>query len=187
MAGARPRQGRGASERAIVPAPWEGCKRNELEGSFAELSEPSMRAQAEMCPISPQRGGGGLFEAELAARMSEGRQMCPTARGAQCPTRCRLYGEAAGAPALPPLGDRQPLRSAAPGLLPSRSRSLIFPGIVSTMPKPSEARRGFFSSLLGWIIMGEAYYVAGIAHSHPKPSEARRGFLTSPCTSGCMA
>lgn len=187
MAGARPRQGRGARERAIVPAPWEGCKRNELEGSFAGVSEPSSLRQAAMCPISPQRGGGGLFAAKQAARVSEGRQMCPTARGAQCPTRCRLYGEATGAPALPPLGDRQPLRSAAPGLLPSRSRSLVSPGIVFAMPKPSEARRGLFSSLLGWVIMGEAYYVAGIAHSHPKPSEARRGFLTSPCTSGCMA
>ena len=187
MAGARPRQGRGARERAIVPAPWEGCKRNELEGSFAGVSEFRRLAQAAMCPISPRRGGGGLFADKRPAKTSEGRQMCPTARGAQCPTRCRLYGEATGAPALPPLGDRQPLRSAAPGLLPSRSRSLISPGIVSAMPKPSEARRGFFSSLLGWVFMGESYYVAGIAHSHPKPSEARRGFLTSPCTSEYMA
>lgn len=168
-----------------MPAYREGCKRNEREGSFAGVSEPSMRAQAEMCPISPRRGGGGLFEAELAARTSEGRQMCPPGSGAQCPTQCGLYGETTEAPALPPLGDRQPLRSAAPCLLPFRSRSLISPGIVSAMPKPSEARRGFFSSLLGWIIMGEAYYVAGIAHSHPKPSEARRGALTSPCTSEC--
>lgn len=170
-----------------MPAYREGCKRNEREGSFAGVSEPSMRAQAEMCPISPQRGGGGLFEAEPAARTSEGRQMCPPGRVAQCPTQCGLYGEATEAPALPSLGDRKPPWSAAPRLLPSRSRSLIFPGIVSTMPKPSEARRGIFSSLLGWVIMGEAYYVEGIAHSHPKPSEARRGILTSLCTSGCMA
>ena len=170
-----------------MPAYREGCKRNELEGSFAEASEPSMRAQAVMCPISPRRGGGGLFTAELAARMSEGRQMCPTARVAQCPTQCGLYGEATEAPALPPLGDSLPPWSAAPCLLPSRSRSLSSPGIVSTMPKPSEARRGFFSSLLGWVFMGEAYYVAGIAHSHPKPSEARRGVLTVPCTSECKA
>lgn len=168
-----------------MPAYREGCKRNELEGSFAGLSEPSLRAQAAMCPISPQRGGGGLFADELAARVSEGRQMCPTARAAQCPTQCGLYGEATEAPALPLLGDRLPPWSAAPCLLLSRSRSLDSPGIVSTMPKPSEARRGFFSSLLGWVFMGEAYYVAGIAHSHPKPSEARRGFLTSPCTYEC--
>lgn len=169
-----------------MPAYREGCKRNEQAGSFAGVSEPSMRAQAEMCPISPRRGGGGLFEAELAARTSEGRQMCLPGRAAQCPTQCGLYGEATEAPALPPLGDSLPPWSAAPCLLPSRSRSLDSPGIVSTMPKPSEARRGFFSSLLGWVIMGEAYYVAGIAHSHPKPSEARRGFLTSPCTSERM-
>lgn len=168
-----------------MPAYREGSKRNELEGSFAEASEPSMRAQAVMCPISPRRGGGGLFTAELAARMSEGRQMCPTARAAQCPTQCGLYGEATEAPALPPLGDSLPPWSAAPCLLPSRSRGLISPGIVSTMPKPSEARRGFFSSLLGWVFMGEASYVVGIAPSHPKPSEARRGVLTSPCTSEC--
>ena len=168
-----------------MPAYREGCKRNELEGSFAEASEPSMRAQAEMCRISPWRGGGGLFEAELAARMSESRQMCPTARAAQCPTQCGLYGEATEAPALPPLGDSLPPWSAAPCLLPSRSRGLISPGIVSTMPKPSEARRGFFPSLLGWVFMGEAYYVTGIAPPHPKPSEARRGLLTSPCTSEC--
>ena len=170
-----------------MPAYREGSKRNELEGSFAGVSEPSMRAQAVMCPISPRRGGGGLFTAELAARVSEGRRMCPTARAAQCPTQCGLYGEATEAPALPPLGDSLPPWSAAPCLLPSRSRGLISPGIVSAMPKPSEARRGFFSSLLGWVFMGEAYYVAGIAHSHPKPSEARRGLLTSPCTSECTA
>lgn len=169
-----------------MPAYREGCKRNEQAGSFAGVSEPSMRAQAEMCPISPRRGGGGLFEAELAARTSEGRQMCLPGRAAQCPTQCGLYGEATEAPALPPLGDSLPPWSAAPCLLPSRSRSLDSPGIVSAMPKPSEARRGFFSSLLGWVIMGEASYVAGIAHSHPKPSEARRGFLTSPCTSERM-
>ena len=169
-----------------MPAYREGCKRNELEGSFAGTSEPSSLRQAAMCPISPQRGGGGLFAAKQAARVSECRQMCPTARAAQCPTQCGLYGEATEAPALPLLGDRLPPWSAAPCLLPSRSRSLITSGIVSAMPKPSEARRGFFSSLLGWVFMGEAYYVAGIAHSHPKPSEARRGVLTSPCTSECM-
>lgn len=170
-----------------MPAYREGCKRNEQAGSFAGLSEPSLRAQAAMCPISPRRGGRGLFAAELAARVSEGRQMCLPGRVAQCPTQCGLYGEATEAPALPPLGDSQPPWSAAPGLLPSRSRSLITLGIVSAMPKPSEARRGFLSSLLGWVIMGELSYVAGIAHSHPKPSEARRGILTSPCISGCMA
>ena len=170
-----------------MPAYRAGCKRNERGGSFAGVSEPSMRAQAEMCPISPQRGGRGLFEAELAARTSEGRQMCPPGRAAQCPTQCGLYGETTEAPALPPLGDRKPLWSAAPCLLPSRSLCLNSPGIVSVTPKPSEARRGFFSSLLGWIIMGEHAYVIGIAHSHPKPSEARRGFLTSPCTSEYMA
>ena len=169
-----------------MPAYREGCKRNEQAGSFAGVSEPSSLRQAAMCPISPQRGGGGLFAAKQAARVSEGRQMCLPGRAAQCPTQCGLYGEATEAPALPPLGDRQPLRSASPCLLPSRSRSLDSPGIVSAMPKPSEARRGFFSSLLGWVIMGEASYVAGIAHSHPKPSEARRGFLISPCTSERM-
>lgn len=170
-----------------MPAYREGCKRNAGKGSFAAVSEPSSRTQAAMCPISPQSGGGGLFAAKERARMSERRQMCLCRSVAQCPTQCGLYGEATEAPALPLLGDRQPLRSAAPGLLPSRSRSLISPGIVSAMPKPSEARRGFFSSLLGWVIMGEAYYVVGIAHSHPKPSEARRGSLTSPCTSECTA
>lgn len=170
-----------------MPAYREGCKRNEQAGSFAGTSEASSLRQAAMCPISPRRGGGGLFAAQQAASASEGRQMCLPGRAAQCPTQCGLYGEATEAPALPPLGDSLPPWSAAPCLLPSRSRSLISPGIVSTMPKPSEARRGFFSSLLGWIIMGEASYVVGIAHSHPKPSEARRGFLTSPCTSGCMA
>ena len=166
-----------------MPAYREGCKRNELEGPFAGVSEPSMRAQAAMCPISPQSGGGGLFAAELAARMSERRQMCPTARAAQCPAQCGLYGEATEAPALPPLGDSQPLWSAAPCLLPSRSRSLITPAIVYAIPKPSEARRGILTFLFDWVIMGETFYVVGIAHSHPKPSEARRGILTSPCTS----
>lgn len=166
-----------------MPAYREGCKRNELEGSFAGLSEPSLRAQAAMCPISPQRGGGGLFAAELAARVSEGRQMCPTARAAQCPTQCGLYGEATEAPALPLLSDRQPPWSAAPCLLPPRGLSLTSPAIVFAMPKPSEARRGALTFLLDWVIMGETFYVVGIAHSHPKPSEARRGILTSPCTS----
>lgn len=170
-----------------MPAYREGCKRNEQAGSFAGTSEASSLRPAAMCPISPQRGGGGLFAAQQAASASEGRQMCLPGRAAQCPTQCGLYGEATEAPALPPLGDSLPPWSAAPCLLPSRSRSPISPGIVSTMPKPSEARRGFFSSLLGWVIMGEHTYVTGIAHSHPKPSEARRGFLTSPCTSGCMA
>ena len=170
-----------------MPAYREGCKRNELEGSFAGLSEPSLRAQAAMCPISPQRGGGGLFAAELAARVSEGRQMCPTARAAQCPTQCGLYGEATEAPALPPLSDRQPPWSAAPCLLPPQGWSLIPPAIVYAMPKPSEARRGILSFLLDWVIMGETSYVVGIAHPHPKPSEARRGILTSLCTSECRA
>lgn len=166
-----------------MPAYREGCKRNELEGSFAGLSEPSLRAQAAMCPISPQRGGGGLFAAELAARVSEGRQMCPTARAAQCPTQCGLYGEATEAPALPPPSDRQPPWSAAPCLLPPRGWSSTPPAIVFATPKPSEARRGALTFLFDWVIMGETFYVVGIAHSHPKPSEARRGILTSPCTS----
>ena len=166
-----------------MPAYREGCKRNEQEGSFAGMSEPSSLRQAAMCPISPQSGGGGLFAAKQAARVSECRQMCPTVRAAQCPPQCGLYGEATEAPALPPLGDRQPPWSAAPCLLPSRSRSLIPPAIVFAMPKPSEARRGILTFLLDWVIMGETYYVVGIAHSHPKPSEARRGILTSPCTS----
>lgn len=170
-----------------MPAYREGCKRNEREGSFAGVSEFRRLAQAAMCPISPQRGGGGLFAAKRPAKTSEGRQKSSPGRAAQCPTQCGLYGEATEAPALPLLGDRQPLWSAAPCLLLSRSRSLITPAIVYAMPKPSEARRGTISFLLDWVIMGETSYVVGIAHSHPKPSEARRGILTSPCTSGCTA
>lgn len=71
MAGARPRQGRGARERAIVPAPWEGCKRNEQAGSFDGTSEPSSLRRAAMCPISARSGGGGLFAAKQAARARE--------------------------------------------------------------------------------------------------------------------
>ena len=168
-----------------MPAYREGCKRNAGAGSLAAVSEPSSRTQAAMCPISPQSGGGGLFADKERARMSERRPMCLRRSAAQCPTQCGLYGEATEAPALPSLGDSLPPWSASPCLLPSRSRGLITLGIVSAMPKPSEARRGFLSSLLGWVFMGEAYYVAGIAHSHPKPSEARRGVLTSPCTSEC--
>lgn len=170
-----------------MPAYREGCKRNEQAGSFAGTSEASSLRQAAMCPISPQRGGGGLFAAQQAASASEGRQMCLPGRAAQCPTQCGLYGEATEAPALPPLSDSLPPWSAAPCLLPSRSRSLIPPAIVFAMPKPSEARRGLLSFLLDWVIMGETFYVVGIAHSHPKPSAARRGILTSPCTSECRA
>ena len=170
-----------------MPAYREGCKRNEQAGSFAEASEPNSLRRAAMCPISPQRGGGGLFAAKQAVRASERRQMCLPARAAQCPTQCGLYGEATEAPALPTPSDSQPTWSAAPCLLPPQGWSLTPPGVVFAMPKPSEARRGLLSFLLDWVIMGEHAYVIGIAHSHPKPSEARRGILTSPCTSECTA
>lgn len=168
-----------------MPALWEGCKRNEQAGSFAGTSEASSLRQAAMCPISPQRGGGGLFAAQQAARASEWRQMCLPGRAAQCPSQCRLCGEATAAPALPTPSDSQPPWSAAPCLLPPQGWSLTPPAIVFAMPKPSEARRGIIPFLLDWVIMGETYYVVGIAHSHPKPSAARRGILTSPCTSEC--
>ena len=170
-----------------MPALWEGCKRNEQAGSFAGVSEASSLRQAAMCPISPQRGGGGLFAAQQAASASEGRRMCLPGRAAQCPSQCRLCGEATAAPALPTLSDGQPPWSAAPCLLPPYGWGFTSPGIVHAMPKPSEARRGISPSLLGWVIMGGASYVPGIAHSHPKPSEARRGILTSPCISECRA
>ena len=168
-----------------MPALREGCERNERCGSFAAGSEASRQAQAAMCPISPQRGGGGLFAAKWPAQMSERRQMCRSASGATCLTQCGLCGEATGAHALPTPSDVLPLRSGDPCSLLPQSLPYKRQGITYPHPMPSEARRGKVVCLLFGIIKGEHTYVQGIAHPHPMPSEARRGLLTSPCTCVC--
>lgn len=143
----------------------EGSKRNAGAGSFAAVSVPSQGAQPAMCPISPQSGGGGLFAGKRIARQSERRQMCLRRSEAQCPPLLCLFAAATEASALPLLSGSLPLRSAAPWLLPPHGLANTSSVIVSTMPKPSEARRGFPSALLDWVIMGETSYVPGIAHS----------------------
>lgn len=143
----------------------EGCKRNAGKGSFGAGSVPSKGAQAAMCPISARRAGGGLFADKRKARQSDRSQMCPCRSEAQCPTLPCLFGAATEAPALPSLGGSLALRSGAPCPLPPHGLANTASAIIIPMPKPSEARRGFPSSLPGWVIMGETSYVPGIAHS----------------------
>lgn len=136
-----------------------GCERNVGAGSFAAGREASRQAQAAMCPISPQRGGGGLFAAKLPAQTSDRRQMCLRRSGATClPLPC-LFAEASEASALPTLGASRPLRSGVPCLVLTLGLAIMIQVIIYPHPKPSEARRGISYSLLGWLIMGETYYV----------------------------
>ena len=114
---AHPRHGRGEREQGNVAGQRAGCERNVGVGSFAAVSEPSRRTQAAMCPISPQRGGRGLFAAKETAKMSERRQMCLRRSGAMClPLSC-LFAAASEASAMPTLGASRPLRSGVPCLV----------------------------------------------------------------------
>ena len=118
QAGAYPRQGRGRRKRGNVAGRRVGCKRNDGAGSFGAGSEPSQEAQPAMCPISPQRGGGGLFAGKRLARQSDRSQMCLRPSAAQCPPLPSLFAAATGASALPPLSGSLALRSDAPCPLP---------------------------------------------------------------------
>ena len=114
---AHPRQGRGEREQGNVAGQRAGCERNDSAGSFAAESETSRQAQAAMCPISPQGGGGGLFADKWPAQASDRRQMCLRWSGATClPLPC-LFAAASEASALPPLGASRPLRSGVPCLV----------------------------------------------------------------------
>ena len=149
QAGAYPRQGRGEREQGNVAEQREGCKRNAGKGSFGAVSEPSQGAQAAMCPISARRAGGGLFADKRKARQSDRSQMCLCRSEAQCPPLLCLFAAVTEASALPLLSGSLPLRSVAPCPLPPHGLANTSSVIVSTMPKPSEARRGFLSSPLG--------------------------------------
>lgn len=114
---AHPRQDRGEREQGNVAGQRAGCERNAGAGSFAAGSEASRQAQAAMCPISPQRGGGGLFADKWPAQTSDRRQMCLRRSGATClPLPC-LFAAANEASALPTLGASRPLRSGVPCLV----------------------------------------------------------------------
>lgn len=94
-----------------------GCERNDSAGSFAAESETSRQAQAAMCPISPQRGGGGLFADKRSAQTSDRRQMCLRWSEAMCLPLPYLFAAATEASALPTLGASRPLRSGVPCLV----------------------------------------------------------------------